>query len=130
MGSRDEQKVELVEQTGRGASVQEVGCRCRPGPTGTGQVVRRVWGKKKGQGEFGGGEPITTQPVGTGTKQLGPLKLMGPAENVSRAQERLRENPAEEQANEGQKQLFYFAGWEADEAEAEAEAHQGSVPFS
>ena len=103
VGSRDEQKVELAEQTGRGASVQEVGCRCRPGPTGTGQAVRRDWGKKKGQGEFGGGEPITTQPVGTGTKQLGPLKLMGPAENVSPAQERLRENPAKEQANEGQK---------------------------
>ena len=103
VGSRDEQKVELVEQTGRGASVQEVGCRCRPSPTGTGQAVRRDWGKKKGQGEFGGGEPITTQPVGTGTKQLGPLKLMGPAVNVSPAQERLRENPAEEQANEGQK---------------------------
>ena len=103
VGSRDEQKEELVEQNGRGASVQEVGCRCRPGPTGTGQVVRREGGKKKGQGEFEGAEPITNQAVGTGTNQLGPLKLMGPTENVSPAQERVRENPTEEQANEGQK---------------------------
>ena len=131
VGSRDEQKAVLVEQTGRGASVQEVGCRCRPGPTGTGQDERRDWGKKNAQGEIGGGEPITTQPVGTGKKKklgplligpannvsgkpittqpvetgekkLGPL-LIGSANNVSPAQESLSENPAEEQANGGKK---------------------------
>ena len=129
VGSRDEQKVVLVEQTGRGVSVQEVGCRCRPGPTGTGQEVRRDWGKKNVQGEIGGGELITTQPMGTEKKKLGPLligpannvsgepittqpagtgeklgsSLIGPSKNVSPAQESLSEIPTEEQATGGQK---------------------------
>ena len=40
--SREERKVELVEkQTGWGVSVQEMGSRCKLGPTGTGQEGKR-----------------------------------------------------------------------------------------
>ena len=71
--SREERKAELVEK--------QTACRCRMGPTGTGQEGRREWGRKKGLGVFGGagsGGPRIIEVVGPTTKELRPLQFLGP----------------------------------------------------
>ena len=104
--SLEDRKVDSVEkQTGWGSAIREMGCRCRLGPTGTGQEGRRDRGRKKGLGVVGGGEPrtIIDQAERPETKQLGPLQFLGPAENISPVQRGLRVSPAKKQASEEQK---------------------------
>ena len=105
--SREERKDKLVEeQTGWGGSVRGMGCRCRLGPTGMGQELRRVRGRKNGLGDFGGGEPSTipAQAKGPELKQVGPLQLLGPADKkLSPVQRGMRDSPAKEQVIEEQR---------------------------
>ena len=104
---REEQNLKLVEeQLGWGGSVLEMGCRCRLGPTGMGQELRRARGRKNGQGDVGGGELGTNpaQAEGPESKQFGPLHLLGPVDkNLSPVQRWLRVSPAKVQVNEKQK---------------------------
>ena len=73
-----------------------MGSRCRLGPTGTGQEGKQDWGRKKGLGVFGGGEPRTFQAVGPETKQLRPVQFLGPTENISPDQGGLRVSQAKD----------------------------------
>ena len=96
----------MKEQTGWGGSVREMGCRCRLGPTGMGQELRRVRVRKNGLRDVGGGEPSTNlaQAEGPESKQFGPLHLLGPVDkNLSPVQRGLRVSPVKEHVNEEQK---------------------------
>ena len=105
--SWEERKLKLVEgQMGWGGSIRETGCRCRLGPTGMGQELRRVRVRKNGLGDVGGGEPSANlaQAKGPESKQFGPLHLLGPVgKNLSPVQRGLRVSPAKEHVNEEQK---------------------------
>ena len=62
-------------------------------------------GEEKGAG---GGEPRQIEAVGPATKQLGPLQLLGPVENISPVQGGLGVSPAKSKE---------VVGYDADEAD-------------
>ena len=82
-----------------------VGLSVQEGPHKHGPRRETRLGEEKGAG---GGEPRQIEAVGPATKQLGPLQLLGPVENISPVQGGLGVSPAKNKE---------VVGYDADEAD-------------